>query len=156
VSDEMSAMLDRAEKLRIQLTQGIDEDAAAFDDVMAARRLPRNTDEEKASRREAMDKANLHATEVPLATMRGAVASLTEAAVAAAKGNPNSASDAGVAALMACAAVEGAWLNVRINLPGLSDDEAAAKIRKEGETLLADARKRRDEILTTVSEAIGE
>ena len=156
VSDEMSAMLDRAEKLRVQLTQGIDEDAAAFDDVMAARRLPRNTAEEKATRREAMDQANLHATEVPLATMRAALASLAEAAVAAAKGNPNSASDAGVAALMACAAVEGAWLNVRINLPGLSDEEAAANIRKEGETLLADARKQRDEILDTVSGAIGE
>jgi glutamate formiminotransferase/formiminotetrahydrofolate cyclodeaminase len=155
VSEQMTALLGQAESLRETLTRRIDEDADAFDGVMAARGLPRVTDAEKATRRTAMDAANLHATEVPLQTMRDALAVLEQAHQAAAAGNPNSASDAGVAALVAYAGLEGAWLNVKINLGGLADQSRADAIKSEGEELLAQAKTKRDEVLAEVDRKIG-
>jgi len=154
VSDEMSSILDAAEKLRATLTARIDEDAAAFDGVMVARGLPRNSEAEQAERLQAIDVANLHATEVPLQTMRDGVSALECAVRAATSGNPNSVTDAGVGALLATAAVEGAWLNVKINLSSLADKAIATRIREEGETILADARRRQEEVMTLVHEKI--
>jgi glutamate formiminotransferase/formiminotetrahydrofolate cyclodeaminase len=154
VSDEMSSILDSAEKLRATLTARIDEDAAAFDGVMAARGLPRNSEAEQAERLQAINIANLHATEVPLQTMRDGVSALECARRAAASGNPNSVTDAGVGALMAAAAVEGAWLNVLVNLSGLADEATAKRLQGEGEKILADARRRQQEVMTLVHEKI--
>lgn len=151
VSGEMSAVLEKAEALRKTLTARIEEDAEAFDRVMDARALPKNSDAEKAVRKEAMDKANVLATEVPLQTMRDGLEALAQAEVAAAKGNPNSVSDAGVAALMARAAVEGAWLNVKINLGGFPDEARAKAIREEGERLLRQAGEQTQRILDIVN-----
>ena len=150
VSDQMSSILDGAEKLRATLTARIDEDAAAFDAVMSARGLPRNSDDEQAARLSAIDQANVHATEVPLQTMRDGLATMVLAAQAVSFGNPNSVTDAGVGALMAAAAVEGAWLNVKINLSGLADDTLAATMRKEGEKLLSAAREKQQHVLAIV------
>jgi glutamate formiminotransferase/formiminotetrahydrofolate cyclodeaminase len=155
VSDQMTALLGRSEALRETLTRRIDEDAAAFDSVMTARGLPRSSEEEKAVRSQAISEANWHATEVPLQTMRDALAVADEALRAAESGNPNSASDAGVAGLMAVAAAEGAWLNVKINLGGLDDAERAAGLRTEGKRILEQAHEKRDRILAVMDEKIG-
>jgi glutamate formiminotransferase/formiminotetrahydrofolate cyclodeaminase len=154
VSDEMSSILDSAEKLRTTLTARIEEDAAAFDGVMAARGLPRNSEDEQKKRLAAIERANLHATEVPLQTMRDGLAALECARRAAASGNPNSVTDAGVGALMATAAVESAWLNVKINLSSISDSAKSAQIQQEGEKLIAEARDGQKEILALVDEKI--
>jgi glutamate formiminotransferase/formiminotetrahydrofolate cyclodeaminase len=151
VSDAMSALLEAAEKQREALTRRIDEDAQAFNKVMEARGLPKNSEAEQAARTSAVAAANLHATEVPLATMRDAAAVLELAREAAESGNPNSVSDAGVAALMARAAVEGAWLNVKINLGGLADDKSRSAIEREGAQLLRDARDRAEAVLKVVN-----
>ena len=151
VSDAMSAVLEAAEKRRGQLTLRIDEDALAFNRVMEARSLPKNSEAEQTARVAAVAAANLHATEVPLSTMRDAGAVLDLALTAAASGNPNSVSDAGVAALMAQAAVEGAWLNVRINLGGLDDAAKRSAIENEGKRLLREAREKMEAVLAVVN-----
>lgn len=142
VKDELTDVRDRADELRRDLEKLIEEDKNAFDGVMAAFKLPKSTDEEKAARGEAVEKATQQASSVPLTTMKKALASMELAAVVAEKGNVNSISDAGVAGLMAYAAIEGAGYNVRINLGSLKDKEfveqlasEAAEIRRKGEAL---------------------
>ena len=82
--------------------------------------MPKGSDEEKAARAEAMEKATLYATQVPLRTMKTALEAMPVALAMAKEGNPASASDAGVGAIAALAAVRGAQLNVRINAAGLA------------------------------------
>lgn len=154
VSDVMAALVTRAEALRAQLTLRIEEDAAAFDLVLKARALPRDTPAQEAVRNAELARANLHATTVPLHTMRDAVMALECANEAARQGNTNCITDAGVAALLAFAAVEGAWLNVAINLGSLEDAGEAARIRKEAESLRTRARELRDTAQHLVDEKV--
>ena len=111
-----------AGELRVALLDAAQEDAAAYDHVAEARRLPRATDEVKESRKAAIAEASVAATEVPLRVMRLALDVLDLAARMAPIGNRNAISDAGVAALFAAAAVRGAAFNVAINLPALPND----------------------------------
>jgi formiminotetrahydrofolate cyclodeaminase len=126
------------------------EDSEAYDDVVAARRLPKETGEEKAAREEKVAAANLRATEVPLSTARSAARLLEALPELAEKGNPNAASDVGSAAILLEAAVQGALLNVAINLPGISDALSADGIRRESETLQVDSSRLRDRVLALV------
>jgi formiminotetrahydrofolate cyclodeaminase len=100
------------------------QDAAAYDAVVRARRLPRETDGQRAERAAAVRAATLEATRVPLSAAEVAVEVAELAAAIAPIGNPNAVSDAGVATHLAGAALHGALLNVRINLPYLPADEA--------------------------------
>ncbi len=122
VQAEVSEVIVRAEQLRAALTSRMEEDSAAFDEVMAAYKLPRKTEAEKAARREAIQQAMVHAAEVPLATARDALTVLELARVVVEKGNPNAITDAATAAWMAMAGLQGASLNVRINAVSLSDE----------------------------------
>jgi len=110
-----------AAELRGSLLGAAEEDAAAYLAVVAARRMPRDSEDEKATRRSAIGEASVAATEVPLRVARLAAEVLDLAAGIAPIGNRNAASDAGVAALLAAAAARGAALNVTINLPSLPD-----------------------------------
>lgn len=112
----------------------VDEDTDAFNCIMAVFGMPKGTDAEKAARAAAMEKATLYATEVPLKTMKASFRAFEVAGEMAEKGNPNSVSDAGVGALAARAAVQGAFLNVKINAAGLKD-------RAKAEALVAEAQK---------------
>lgn len=118
--------------LRARLLALADEDTAAFDGLMAAFRLPKSTDDEKAARREAIQAATREATTVPLQTAVAAARVLDLAGTVAALGNPSASSDLLVAAGMLRAAAEGGAANVRINLEGIKDDtfraDAAARI----------------------------
>ena len=116
-----------------------DEDSDAFDDVMASFRLPKATEEEKLSRREAIRNATLLATEKPFETAKLALELLELLPELAAKGNANAVSDVGVAGLLASAACKGALFNVDINLPGLPEDMAQG-IRKESPLIKENAR----------------
>ena len=117
--DEIAAEADR---LRGALEELVDADAAAFEQVMAAFRLPKVTDEQKAERSAAIQAAYKGAVDPPLAVCERAWQVLELAAVVAERGNPNAASDAGVAALLAASALEGAALNVEINLGAIKDE----------------------------------
>ena len=105
-----------------------DEDSDAFDEVMQSLRLPKDTEEEKVSRWQAIRKATLVATEKPYETAKLALDLLGVLPELAEKGNGNAVSDVGVAGLLASAACKGALFNVDINLPGLPD-EMAQEIR---------------------------
>jgi glutamate formiminotransferase/formiminotetrahydrofolate cyclodeaminase len=108
-----------AEVLRRELLELGRRDSEAFDAVLRARRLPEATSEERATRERALAAAGLEAARVPLATAEACLKVLELAGIAARHGNPNAASDAGVAGLLARAAGEGALLNVQINLKSL-------------------------------------
>jgi glutamate formiminotransferase/formiminotetrahydrofolate cyclodeaminase len=121
--DAMESLGVQAQALKNWFMEAVDRDAAAFNQVLAAIRLPNKTDEDRAAREMAMEAANIAATTVPLEVLEHAVKSLELALHAVADGNPNSVTDAGVAGACATAAARGASLNVRINMPGLSDEE---------------------------------
>jgi formiminotetrahydrofolate cyclodeaminase len=115
----------------------VDEDTRAYDAIVAARRLPKETPEEKAARKKAIDEATILATTVPMQTAAFARSAIGKAAFVLEKGNPNCASDAFVAALLLSAAIEGALANVRINVSGLPDAILAAGFRDEADEAAA-------------------
>lgn len=119
---EMKAVLNAAGPIRLELSDLVDRDTQAFNSVMAAMRLPRGTEEEKTTRRVAIQEATKEATQVPLRVAELACELLALARVVAQKGNPNAVTDAGVAGRLALAAAEGAGLNVAINLPSIRDE----------------------------------
>ncbi len=131
VEAQMQSVLESADKLRADLAAAVRDDAAAFEAVMEAFKLPKDTEERQAARAEAVEQAYVHAADVPLRTARAAVATLGLAAVAAEKGNVNTLSDSGSAAYLAKAALSGAALNVRANAAAIKDREAAAAWLKE-------------------------
>jgi glutamate formiminotransferase/formiminotetrahydrofolate cyclodeaminase len=116
-----SALAERAQALKASLLRAVDDDTKAFDDVLAAMRLPKGSDAEKDARSAAIAAAYEKATSVPLATARLCLEAIELAEEAARTGNRNSASDAGVGALLAKAGLESAILNVRINLPSVRE-----------------------------------
>jgi glutamate formiminotransferase/formiminotetrahydrofolate cyclodeaminase len=117
---------EAARELRDELMELAERDAAAYDAVVRARKLPRESEAEQAARSAAIDAASVIAAEVPLQVARVAVRVLDLAERIAPVGNRNAVSDAGVAALLAAAAIRGAVLNVRINLPYLPAGTALA------------------------------
>ena len=121
VQAEMESVLKKSEELRAKLTTVIDEDTDAFNKVMAAFGMPKETEEQKALRNKAIQEATKLATLVPLRLMSLCEEGVGLARTVAEKGNKNSLSDAGVALLLLQAAAHGAGLNVRTNLAGLED-----------------------------------
>jgi len=140
---ELASLRDDAARYRDELLTLAQTDAAAYAAVVAARKLPKSTDDEKAARRAAIDTAMVGAADAPLHVARLAAATLELAARIAPIGNPNAASDAGVAAQLASAAVRGAVLNVRINLPYLP---AGAELRDTAPAELEVLEARADEV----------
>ncbi len=138
VKAEMNEVAVTAQGLKDLYRDIIDRDTDAFNEVMAAFRLPKGSDEEKAARDAAVPEANKGATRVPLSLLRSVaeeLPALVEAVIE--RGNPNSLSDAGVAALMARAGLEGAYLNVGINLEGMAEEKDAATMAFVKETSAA-------------------
>jgi len=121
------------QSLKDAFLSDVDRDTDAFNRVMAAARLPKKTEEDKAAREEAMQAANKGATLVPLDVLKRSWDAAQIARRIVEKGNKNSVSDGGVAALTARTAAEGAYLNVLINLPGITDEEFRAATLKEAE-----------------------
>ena len=116
-----SALAERAQAVKAGLLRAVDDDTRAFDEVLAAMRLPKGTDGEKATRAAAIAAAYEKATAVPLLTARLCLQAIELAEEAAMTGNRNSISDGGVGALLAKAGLESALLNVRINLPSVRE-----------------------------------
>jgi glutamate formiminotransferase / formiminotetrahydrofolate cyclodeaminase len=133
--EEFSDWADKGQRIKDELLALVDEDTAAFNRIMAAFALPKGTDAEKSARSAAIQEATRQAIEVPFRVMQLACEALPLAVAMAEKGNPNSASDAGVGSLCARAAVQGAYLNVRINVKGFADKAFAEKVVREGAEL---------------------
>lgn len=148
---EFSDVAEKGQSLMAELLALVDEDTAAFNRIMDVFSMPKGTAEEKAARAAALEEATLYAASVPLKTMEAALKALPLALEMARKGNPASASDAGVAALAAVAAVRGAALNVRINAAGLTDKAAAEPLLKRADAIVAEALALQDEVLAAVN-----
>jgi formiminotetrahydrofolate cyclodeaminase len=131
VEAELQEVLARAEALRAELTAAVDEDTVAYNQVSAAYKLPKGTEEEKAARTAAIQQALRGATDVPLKVARAAGAVLPLTQIAQAKANPNVASDARVAEFLARAGLDGAIANVEINLGSIQDTEYTLRVRAE-------------------------
>ncbi len=140
---------ERCQKMKQAFVLAIDEDTQAFNRVMDCFRLPNKTDEQKAARLAAIEQANKGATMVPLEVLRRSVEALDLAEAMVPIGNPNCASDAGVAGLTGRAAAHGAFYNARINLAGITDEEFCAMVREEAGKLKDEA----DEIAGRIAEA---
>ena len=152
---EFSDQAVKGQDIMERLLKLVDEDTAAFAKIMNVFSMPKGTEEEKAARAEAMEKAALYATQVPLRTMQTALEAMPLALEMARKGNPASASDAGVGAIAALAAVKGAQLNVRINAAGLKDRAMADSLTAEAEKIAKEAAEKEAEILSEVNKNIG-
>jgi glutamate formiminotransferase/formiminotetrahydrofolate cyclodeaminase len=136
---ELGDLAVRAQAIKEELLRLVDDDTAAFDGIIEARRLPKASEAELALRGAALEQANKRAAEVPLATARACVAAARLCAEAAEKGNANSVSDAGVGALMARSGALGAAFNVLINLAAIGDSAFVAKLRSEAGALMKEA-----------------
>jgi len=157
MEDKRPAVLEVGRKgqlLKDWFMNGVDRDTDAFNDVLAARRLPQKTEHERSVRDAAIERANQICTRVPLEVLERSVEALELAFEIARDGNPASVSDAGVAGACGLAAAEGAALNVRINLPSVTDGKVAAGFAASQKQLLDRARSLAGRIREVVDEAL--
>jgi glutamate formiminotransferase/formiminotetrahydrofolate cyclodeaminase len=131
VWDDLKPVEAEADRCRLRLLELVDEDTKAFQAIVQARKLPKETEAQKSARAKAIDDATVLATATPMQTASFALKALSYAPLVCEKGNPNASSDAFVAALLLSSAVEGALANVRINLPSLSDRELTRGFRED-------------------------
>ena len=154
VEADIKEVLCTSEKLRKDLTDLIDEDTNAFNDVMKAFKMPKETEDQKKRRSKAIQEGYKKAALVPMRTAKLCAEVFDVALVVAKKGNTNSITDAGVSALMAYAGVQAAILNVRINLGSIKDEDFVAQQRKELELLEDVSIKRTEEIMDIVDKEL--
>jgi len=154
VQEDIEALLEKSEALRKELTDLLEEDVKAYTAYSKAAKMPRQTEEQKAERATARQEALKGATDVPLRIAEAAVKVMYLCRPAAEKGNVWAVSDAGVAVLLAEAALRSAALNVLINLGSLKDAEFVAARRAKLDSLLAGKGVMRDEIYDLVVEKL--
>ena len=150
VEEDMLRLAPEMEEARNKFVSFIDEDAAAYQTVFNAFKLPKDTDEEKALRKEAIQKATLAAALVPLEVARTAVGIMDSIQEIAVKGNRNAITDCCVAMMCARTAAFGAILNVRINLSSLDDKEIVSQLENECMALHDEAEIKEAALLNTV------
>ena len=148
--DDLRAALAQAEALRGQLTALAEADTDAFNQVMAAYRLPKDSDEQQSARQAAIQTALKQATQVPLETAIACAAALRLVGRIIARINPNALSDAGTAAVLAEAGLRGAQFNVAVNLAGLQDAESVRAARQALAQALEGADEERERVLASI------
>jgi glutamate formiminotransferase/formiminotetrahydrofolate cyclodeaminase len=155
VCEMMCEIAVEGQAVKDRLCRLADEDTDSFNRLLEAMRLPKGTDEEIAARDEAIQVATKHATMIPFTVMEQSLEAIRLAKRVAESGMKSSASDGGVAAHVGRAGVEGAWLNVKINVPSITDEAWVADLLERGEAILAEARSLADEVQETVLANIG-
>ncbi len=145
----------QGQQLKDELLFLVDEDTAAFNKVMAAFGMPKDSAEEKAARSKAIQSANQYAAEIPLKVMETASRSYDLLAAMAEKGNPASISDVGVGLLATRACIDGAGMNVRINLSGLKDERVRAGLGEKLIVLMKDSEKRYEDARRVVESKLS-
>lgn len=155
LGDEERASVDKglliANELKDSFLNLMNEDTEAFNKLMAAFKMEKETEEQKSLRALEIQKAYKAATEIPLEVARKAYDIYEIIEIAVDHGNKNAISDAGVAALLAQAAIEGAIMNVKINLGSIKDEEFTTSIREEIHIISEDGKKKQEEILMVVN-----
>ncbi|MDP4109275.1 MAG: cyclodeaminase/cyclohydrolase family protein [Bacillota bacterium] len=155
IKQDMAENFEAIVALNSDLACLADEDTKAFNKFMEAMKLPKETDEQKKLREEALQKAGRYALEVPLATAEKCLRILKNQAAIGKYGNKNAVSDIGVGALMALAGLEGAVLNVKINLPGIKDESLKKQTERLIEAYTREGAGLKDEIMRIVNGRIG-
>jgi glutamate formiminotransferase/formiminotetrahydrofolate cyclodeaminase len=145
----------KAQQLKDELLALVDEDTAAFNEVMAAFSLPKATAEEKTARSEAIQRANQRAAEVPLRVMETAGKNYPLLTEMAEKGNPASISDVGVGALAVRACIDGAAMNVRINVAGLKDEKIKSNLVEKLKKIGADSDEQFKKVIQVVEDKLS-
>ncbi|MFH0865545.1 MAG: glutamate formimidoyltransferase [Bacteroidota bacterium] len=153
--EEFSIWAEKGQAIKDELLYLVDEDTRAFNLIMDSFGLPKNSDEEKKKRTEAIQNATKYATEIPFRTMQKSFESLKIIQAMAETGNPNSVSDAGVGALCARSAVMGAFLNVKINAAGLEDKTYAKDIISKAQEIADKTDEEEKTIIEIVNNKIG-
>jgi glutamate formiminotransferase / formiminotetrahydrofolate cyclodeaminase len=149
--EEFSEWAEKGQKIKDELLRLVDEDTKAFNSIISAFRLPKNTEEEKKARRQAVQEATRYAIDVPFRVMELAFRSFEVYKEMVQKGNPNSTTDAAVGALCARAAVHGAFLNVKVNTTGLDDKAYAKEVLAKGEEYIRLANALEEEVVEIVN-----
>ena len=151
---EVEELSNKAQALKNTFMFLVDEDTRSFNEVMAALRLPKATEEQQTARLEALQEATIYSAEIPLKVMRHSLEIMQLAARMAEIGNQNSLSDAGVAELQAQAGLEGAALNVLINIPGIDDEKIVSEFEKEVEQLQAESSTLAEKVLSAMTKKL--
>ena len=154
VEDDVKACLVQLENVRKELIELMDRDAAAFAPLAACFRMPRNTEEEKAIRNEAMQKALIDATEVPLAIVKACARVIELSDFMAHHGSKMALTDVATGVSFAKGALKGAALNIFVNAKMLDDRERAKRYTDEAECLIIEWGKRADDIYIFVLEGL--
>jgi glutamate formiminotransferase/formiminotetrahydrofolate cyclodeaminase len=152
---EFSDWADNGQQLKNKLLKLVDEDTNAFNKIMEAFSLPKSNEMEINARKNAIQEATLNATLIPLEVMQTCLQTFPLIKTMAEIGNPNSISDAGVAALSCRAAIRGAYMNVRINSKDLADKNKMIELNEEGKIINELAEKLESEIIEIVNLKIG-
>lgn len=155
VQDDMKEFLKESEHLRTEFIKLVDLDAEAFNEIIAAYKLPKKTDEEKHIRKEAIQAATRKAILVPVRTIELAIELLSLAKETAESGNKNAVSDAAVAASLGSATMESGWFNVKINLNGITDNNFIEEIATHVETLFEEGDELFEDTMDIVDKRIG-
>ena len=145
---------EEAVKLYGDLKAAIDKDTDAYNLVAAAFKMPKETDEEKAARKKAIADGTLEATKVPLSVMQMGMETIKLADRLHGHFNKNCASDLGVGVINLLTGIRGAWMNVKINLPGVKDEAFAAEAEAEGRKILAEAEEIADRLYKAIEEEL--
>ncbi len=154
VEEEILAIRDQLEGKKQELIRLVDEDAAAFEPLAKAYRMPKNTDEEKEEKARVMEIALKNAAEAPLRIMETIAETMEMIQVLGEKGSRLAVSDAGVAILFAQAALEGASLNIYINTKMMQNQSEANRLNKRADELIAEGNKRKQSTYESVLKSI--
>jgi glutamate formiminotransferase/formiminotetrahydrofolate cyclodeaminase len=152
--EKFSEWANKGQLIKDVLLTLVDEDTNAFNKVMDAFGMAKETDEDKARRREAIEAANIYAAEVPLKVMETACSAFDLVEIMAKEGNQNSITDAGVGALCLRTGVEGAYFNVMVNIKGIQNAEKKNGLAERAEKLLSEARDKEKMIVEVVRKGI--
>jgi glutamate formiminotransferase/formiminotetrahydrofolate cyclodeaminase len=153
--EEFSDWAEKGQKIKDELLFLVDEDTRSFNRLMEVFGLPKETEEEKKIRTDAIQAATKYAIEVPFKTMKKSIEAFDIIQAMVETGNPNSVTDAGVGALCARSAVLGAFLNVKVNASSIKDKGYVEDILGKGNELVAKAIAREEEILELVNRKIN-
>jgi len=152
VEEDIKKIISSSEKLRYELSQLIEEDVKVFNNFMATYKMPKDTEDEKKMRTEKIQESLIEAAKVPLRVAYKCLDIMILSQEAAEKGNINVISDAGVAVLMAEAALESAILNVKINLRMIKDEKIREELSSSIKELLLKEKGQKEKVLEIVEE----
>jgi len=155
-NNKMEKVAIESQELMRKFTELIDRDTEAFNIYMAARRMPKKKESDKIKRNKALEKTSKIVTNVPFETLKLSVKLLRLSEIVAKNGNVNARSDAGVSAMQAEVAAEGAYLNVLINLPSVDDKEFVNEVKNEADKILEEVKKDRRRIVNYVKRKLNE